>query len=293
MIRRTFGNTKLEVSALGFGAGHIGSPAMSEDAAGTILNRALDLGVNLIDTARGYDLSEERVGRHLSWRRQEVIISTKGGYGVPGVADWTAECITQGIQQALERLQTDYIDIFHLHSCPLDTLKNSDVIPALEQALKRGQIRVAAYSGENEALAWAATSGKFGSFETSVNICDQRVLETVIPNAAKAGLGVIAKRPIANAPWRYATRPVGDYCETYWERLQTMKLEPEGLPWDEFALRFSAFAPGVSSAIVGTSSLENLARNVEIVGKGALDSEVVARVRAAFKTHDHNWIGQI
>jgi aryl-alcohol dehydrogenase-like predicted oxidoreductase len=293
MIRRAFGNTNLEVSALGFGAGHIGSPDMTEDAAGTILNRALDLGVNLIDTARGYGLSEERVGRHLSWRRQEVVISTKGGYGVPGVTDWTAECITQGIQQALERLQTDYIDIFHLHSCPLETLENSDVIPALEQALKLGSIRVAAYSGENEALAWAATSGKFGSFETSVNICDQRVLETVIPNAAKAGLGVIAKRPIANAPWRYATRPVGDYCETYWERLQTMKLEPEGLSWDEFALRFSAFAPGVSSAIVGTSNLENLARNVEIVGKGALNPEAVARVHAAFKTHDQNWIGQV
>ena len=293
MIRRSFGKTKLEVSALGFGAGHIGSPDMTEDAAGTILNRAVDLGVNLIDTARGYGLSEERVGRHLSWRRNEVVISTKGGYGVPGVPDWTGECITQGINQALERLQTDYIDIFHLHSCPTDTLENSDVIPALERALKLGKIRVAAYSGDNEALEWAALSGKFGSLETSVNICDQRVLEKVIPNAAQAGLGIIAKRPIANAPWRYSERPVGNYCETYWERLQTMKLEPEGLDWDEFALRFSAFAPGVSSAIVGTSSLTNLARNVEIVEKGALSSDSEARVRAAFKMHDQGWVGQV
>lgn len=293
MIRRSFGKTKLEVSALGFGAGHIGSPDMTEDAAGTILNRAVDLGVNLIDTARGYGLSEERVGRHLSWRRNEVVISTKGGYGVPGVPDWTGECITQGINQALERLQTNYIDIFHLHSCPTDTLENSDVIPALERALKLAKIRVAAYSGDNEALEWAALSGKFGSLETSVNICDQRVLEKVIPNAAQAGLGIIAKRPIANAPWRYSERPVGNYCETYWERLQIMKLEPEGLDWDEFALRFSAFAPGVSSAIVGTSSLTNLARNVEIVEKGALSSDAVARVRAAFKMHDQDWVGQV
>ena len=293
MIRRSFGKTNLEVSALGFGAGHIGSPDMTEDAAGTILNRAVDLGVNLIDTARGYGLSEERVGRHLSWRRNEVVISTKGGYGVPGVPDWTGECITQGINQALERLQTDYIDIFHLHSCPTDTLENSDVIPALERALKLAKIRVAAYSGDNEALEWAALSGKFGSLETSVNICDQRVLEKVMPNAAQAGLGIIAKRPIANAPWRYSERPVGNYCETYWERLQIMKLEPEGLDWDEFALRFSAFAPGVSSAIVGTSSLTNLARNVEIVEKGALSSDAVARVRAAFKMHDQDWVGQV
>ena len=293
MIRRSFGKTNLEVSALGFGAGHIGSPDMTEDAAGTILNRAVDLGVNLIDTARGYGLSEERVGRHLSWRRNEVVISTKGGYGVPGVPDWTGECITQGINQALERLQTDYIDIFHLHSCPTDTLENSDVIPALERALKLAKIRVAAYSGDNEALEWAALSGKFGSLETSVNICDQRVLEKVIPNAAQVGLGIIAKRPIANAPWRYSERPVGNYCETYWERLQIMKLEPEGLDWNEFALRFSAFAPGVSSAIVGTSSLTNLARNVEIVEKGALSSDAVARVRAAFKMHDQDWVGQV
>ena len=293
MIRRSFGKTKLKVSALGFGAGHIGSPDMTEDAAGTILNRAVDLGVNLIDTARGYGLSEERVGRHLSWRRNEVVISTKGGYGVPGVPDWTGECITQGINQALERLQTDYIDIFHLHSCLADTLENSDVIPALERALKLGKIRVAAYSGDNEALEWAALSGKFGSLETSVNICDQRVLERVIPNAVQTGLGIIAKRPIANAPWRYSERPVGNYCETYWERLQTMKLEPEGLDWNEFALRFSAFAPGVSSAIVGTSSLTNLARNVEIVEKGTLSSDAEARVRAAFKMHDQGWVGQV
>jgi aryl-alcohol dehydrogenase-like predicted oxidoreductase len=293
VIQRAFGTTDLKVSALGFGAGHIGSPEMSEEAAGTLLNRALDLGVNLIDTARGYGLSEDRVGRHLSWRRGEVVISTKGGYGVPGVPDWTPDCITKGIEQALERLQTDYIDIFHLHSCPQETLEHSGVIQALSRALKLGQIRVVAYSGENEALEWAAAAGTFGSLELSVNICDQRALETLVPNASQAGLGIIAKRPIANAPWRFKDRPVGNYGETYWERLQTMKLEPEGLDWDEFALRFSAFAPGVSSAIVGTSSPENLARNVEIVSRGALSGDVVARVRQAFRAHDRGWVGQV
>ena len=66
---REFGNTGLKVSALGFGAGHVGDPSMDESAVGALLNAALDAGVTLVDTARGYGLSEERIGRHLAHRR--------------------------------------------------------------------------------------------------------------------------------------------------------------------------------------------------------------------------------
>jgi aryl-alcohol dehydrogenase-like predicted oxidoreductase len=289
MIQRAFGKTELSVSALGFGAGHIGSPEMSEDQAGWLLNQALDLGITLFDTAKGYGLSEARIGRHLSWRRQEIIISSKGGYGVNGVADWTADCIRIGIDQALERLQTDYIDIFHLHSCPLETLQNSDVILALLKAKAQGKIRVAAYSGDNQALLWAVQSGQFGSIECSLNICDQAALKTIVPMAQAQGLGIIAKRPIANAPWRYSNRPVGQYALTYWDRLQTMQLNPDRLSWDEYALRFTAFANGISSAIVGTSQLENLKRNANIMTQGALPSELNSSIQTAFAKHGTAW----
>src|SRR6185295_18171863 len=85
--QREFGTTGLVVSALGFGAGQIGDESMGEVQAGALLNAALDLGITLVDTARGYGLSEERIGTHLAHRRQEFVLSTKVGYSVPGYDD--------------------------------------------------------------------------------------------------------------------------------------------------------------------------------------------------------------
>ncbi len=104
---------------------------------------------------------------------------------------------------------------------------------------------------------------------------------------------MIAKRSVANAPWRYTERPVGEYCEEYWARLQAMALDNHDMPWSELALRFSAFAPGVSSAIVGTTRIEHLTHNLEQALKGPLPEDIVAEIHAAFKRCDHDWIGQL
>ena len=293
MHTHPYGNSGLEVSALGFGSGHIGSPQMSEDEAGTLLNRALDRGITLIDTARGYGLSEERIGRHLSWRRGEFVLSSKGGYGVEGVPDWSAECILRGVEQALERLQTDHMDIFHLHSCPKETLERAELWDALEQVRKRGQVRTVAYSGENADLAYALERTPVGGVQTSVNLFDQRSLQDNLPLALQKGIGVIAKRPVANAPWRFLERPTGDYAEVYWERMKAMKLEFGALDPLEYSLRFSAFAPGVSSAILGTGSLEHLEKAVQAVEKGPLPPEEVAQIRARFEALGADWDGQV
>ncbi|MPY65441.1 aldo/keto reductase [Deinococcus sp. SDU3-2] len=293
MKQREFGKTGLRVSVLGLGAGQVGAESLDDREAGRLLNRALDLGVTLIDTARGYGLSEERVGRHLAGRRDEFVLSTKGGYGVEGVEDWTPGAIRHGIERALRTMRTDRIDLFHLHSCPLGTLRREDLLAELDRAREAGLIRVAAYSGENEALAWVAESGRFGSVETSVNVADQWSLHHVLPEAAARGLGVIAKRPIANAAWQFTERPVGQYAEVYWERLRALRLDPGGLEWDEFALRFSAFAPGVSSAIVGTARVENLERNAAIVERGPLPADLLAQIGAAWTEHGGEWGGEV
>jgi len=293
MHTHLYGNSGLEVSALGFGAGHIGSPQMSEDEAGTLLNRALDRGITLIDTARGYGLSEERIGRHLSWRRGDFVLSSKGGYGVEGVPDWSAECILRGVEQALERLQTDHLDIFHLHSCPQETLERAELWDALEEVKNRGQVRTVAYSGENADLAYALENTPVGGVQTSVNLFDQRSLSDNLPLAQQKGIGVIAKRPVANAPWRFLERPVGDYAEVYWERMLAMQLEFGGVDPLEYSLRFSAFAPGVSSAILGTGSLEHLEKAVQAVEKGPLALEEVALIRARFEALGADWEGQV
>jgi aryl-alcohol dehydrogenase-like predicted oxidoreductase len=180
-----------------------------------------------------------------------------------------------------------------LHSCPLDTLMHTGVIDALGAARQAGKLRVVAYSGENDALAWAVASGRFASFETSVNPFDQASLAHSIPSASSHGNGVIAKRAVGNAPWRFADCPKGDYCETYWHRMHALAYDRAGMHWDEFALRYSAFAPGVSSAIIGTSSLENLRRNAAIVARGALPDHVVDSVRERYQQIGQSWPGEI
>jgi aryl-alcohol dehydrogenase-like predicted oxidoreductase len=289
---RDFGTTGLKVSALGFGAGHLGDDHLSDAEAKRLLTTAIDLGITLIDTARGYGRSEERIGKLVQSRRKDLLLSTKVGYGIPSETDWTYEAVVAGVHEALKILRTDFIDIVHLHSCPQETLRQGRVIDALQKMVEEGKIRVAAYSGENEDLTFAVSSSRFRSLQCSVNICDQRVLDGILPMAKQAGMGVIAKRPIANAPWQYADCPVGQYAEEYWHRWKTMNLD-FGMDWNELALRFTAYTWGVDSCIVGTSSIEHLKRNVAVIERGILPQDVITQLRGSFHRHDNNWIGQI
>ncbi|MFN3871529.1 MAG: aldo/keto reductase [Ignavibacterium sp.] len=289
MIYREFGNTGFKVSAIGFGAGEIGDYSISDSEVDKLLNAALDLGINLIDTARGYFASEERIGKFISHRRNEFILSTKVGYGIEGYSDWTYDIILAGIDEALRILKTDYIDIVHLHSCDINVLIKGEVIEALQKAKRVGKIRVAAYSGENDALEYAINSDKFDSIMTSVNICDQYSLNNLIPAAKQKNLGVIAKRPIANAPWRFNDRPFGNYAEEYWLRLKEMKL-PEQENWLDTFLRFSVFAEGIDSVIIGTTNISHLKTNIEIIEKGPLNPSLTKYIKKSF---NGNWMGLI
>lgn len=289
MIYRELGKTGLKVSAIGFGAGEIGDYSISDSEVDKLLNAALDLGINLIDTARGYYASEERIGRFLSHRRNEFILSTKVGYGIEGYDDWTYEIILAGIDEALRVMKTDYIDIVHLHSCDINVLKKGEVTEALLKAKQMGKIRVAAYSGENDALEYAISSDKFDSIMTSVNICDQYSLNNLIPMAKQKDLGVIAKRPIANAPWRFVERPVGNYAEEYWLRWKEMNL-PESENWLDTFLRFSIYADGIDSAIIGSTNVNHLQTDIQIIEKGPLNPALANYIKTSFNEY---WMGLI
>jgi aryl-alcohol dehydrogenase-like predicted oxidoreductase len=292
-LTRTYGTSGLAVSLLGFGAGHIGGPEVTEKECAALLYGLLDAGVTLIDTARGYGLSEERIGRHLAARRAAFTLSTKVGYGVEGQQDWTHACVAAGIDRALKTLRTDHLDIVHLHSCPVEVLAEGGVIDALEEAKADGKVGAMAYSGENEALAFALASGRFDGVQCSLNVCDQRSLDRTLPVVRERGLGLIAKRPLANNPWLWAERPVGAYCEEYWVRLRAMELEPGALSWQEWALRFAAFHEGVATCIVGTTRLAHLEANLTFLAKGPLPKAQIETIRAAFAAHGDAWDGQI
>ena len=291
---RPFGATGLRVPHLGLGAGPVGDGALSEDEAGRLLNGALDLGVSFVDTAPGYGLSEERIGRHLAHRRADFVLSTKLGYAVPGVPDWTGECITRGVDLALSRLRTGVLDVAHLHSCPLETLLRGDVGEALMAAVAAGKVRVAAYSGENEALDWAVSSGAFGSVQASVSVCDQRSLPGALALAAARGLGIVAKRPLANAPWNPgAAHPDDAAAAAYRHPWHAHHLEDHGLDPAELAIRLAGFAPGVSVAIVGTRRLEHLSEMQAHVAKGPLPAGDRTEIETRFAALGHVWPGMI
>jgi aryl-alcohol dehydrogenase-like predicted oxidoreductase len=285
--RRAFGDTGFDVSIVGLGAGQIGESDVTEAEAAEVLNGALDLGVTLIDTAASYGLSEERIGRHLGQRRDEFVLSTKGGPKINGQRDWSPGSVLESIERSLRLTRSERLDIFYLHSCPVEILRRGDLQDTLDQAVTDGKIGIAGYSGDNEPLAFALESGRFGAVETSVNIADQWNLRNLL--GRYPGPGVIAKRPIANAPWRFLERPTGHYAELYWERLQALDLDPGDLDWAELALRFTVYAPGVHTAIAGTAKLDHLRRNITAAGRGPLPAAALEDINRAWRRVGSDW----
>lgn len=292
MLQRPFGATGFQVSAIGLGTGSLGGEELADELAEELLNGALDLGVTLIDSARSYGLAEERIGKFVAHRRSEFVLTTKGGYGAEMVDDWTHAAIVRGIERALRTMRTDVIDVFFLHSCPKDAALRDDILEALDRAREAGKIKVAGYSGEGDALAASVRSSRFGAAQCSVNLFDQKNLDSVIPSADSRGLGVIAKRPLANAVWKIKDWPDDEHVD-YWQRMQAMQLAVPHSEWLDVAVRFSAFAPGVSSAIVGTSRLEHLKDAVAAVDQGDLGRDLRNQIVTAFAAKDRGWEGKV
>jgi aryl-alcohol dehydrogenase-like predicted oxidoreductase len=293
MERRSLGATGLSVSALGLGAGPLGDARFDEASIAQLLLSAVDAGINFFDTARGYGLSEERIGRALAPRRSDIVLCTKVGYGVEGHADWTGPCIRRGIDDALGRLRTDRLDVVLLHSCPANVALRDDIVGALEGAKRAGKARSIGYSGDNEDLSAAIASRRFDVVEMSLSFVDQSAIDRQLEGARSAGLGVIAKRPIGNAPWRFDARPDAHDVGEYWARFRALGLEPGPLSFDELALRFAAFLPGVSTSIVGTTKAENLRRNLTILEAGPLPEADQHALRDAYRRADRGWRGMI
>lgn len=294
MQRRPFGQSGLDVSVLGFGAMQAGDPRLPEAHVARLLNHALDLGITLIDTARSYGISEERIGRHLGRRRNEYLLSTKLGYGAEGIADWTYESVVAGVDAACNRLQTDVIDIVHLHSCTLELLEEGEVVRALEDCRDAGKLRFAAYSGDAAALRYAVACGAFGSVQASVNICDQEALHA-LREASDCGMGTIAKRPLAGQPWRAVESSPEQVHREYARRFELLRAEP-GFDADDMealTLRFAAYSPGVDCAIVGGTDPRHLEQNVAAIAAGPLAKSSYEAIRAAFRKVGAGWQGLV
>ena len=298
MEKRQLGKTDMRVSVLGFGGAEIGFEQAAAETVEKLLHGALDAGLNVIDTAECYLNSEELIGRAVAGRRDDFYLFTKCGHpeGM-GTDDWRPESLLRSIERSLKRLRTDRLDLVQLHSCSEEELRKGDVIAALEEARKRGWTRYVGYSGDAAAARYAVECGRFDTLQTSVSIADQEALDLTLPLARQRQMGVIAKRPIANAAWRYAKAPENTYHLPYWERLR--KLDYDFLRGDPktaagTALRFTLSVPGVHTAIVGTTKPGRWRENAELLAAGPLPAETFERIRARWRqVADESWVGQV
>jgi len=286
------------VSVLGFGGSEIGYQRASSRTVARLLGGALDAGLNVIDTAECYEKSEELIGKAVGGRRDDFYLFTKCGHaGSFGNADWRPASLLKSIERSLRRLATDRVDLIQLHSCSLEHLRKGDVIAALERARERGWARCIGYSGDGEAARFAIECGRFDTLQTSVSIADQEAFTLTLPLARKRGLGVIAKRPIANVAWRYGRKPAEPYYQDYWTRLRALDypfLRGAAGSAVSMALRFTLGAPGVHTAIVGTTKPERWRENAALLDAGPLPPDESERIRARWReVADRSWTGQV
>ncbi len=211
MKARPFGQTGVHITPLGFGAFKIGRNEkvkypqpydLPDDATvERLLNGVLDLGVNLIDTAPAYGLSEERIGRCLSPRRGEFVLSTKVGeqfINGESTYDFSGIAVRASVALSLRRLKTDVIDILFVHSNgdDLTIQQQTDLVPTLQKLKHAGYVRSLGFSGKTPAgaaaaLAWAdAVMVEYHLQDTSH--------AGVISSAAERGVGVVVKKGLSS-----------------------------------------------------------------------------------------------
>ena len=188
------GKTGLEVSRIGFGG--IPIQRLAEDEAIKVVQRCLDLGVTFLDTANGYSTSEERIGKAIAGRREQVVIATKTGARDRATAQ-------EHLELSLKRLDTDYIDLWQFHNVSTfeayeQVLAPNGAMEAAQEALRAGKIRHIGISSHSMDVALKAVpSGHFETIQFPFNFVTNEAATELIPLAQEHDVGFIAMKPMA------------------------------------------------------------------------------------------------
>jgi aryl-alcohol dehydrogenase-like predicted oxidoreductase len=295
MHYRDFGKTGLKVSEVGLGCGPLGSDPNADYL--PLLERALALGVSFYDTADFYGdfRSEEWLGKAFAKRRDQVIIATK--FGTVRTAegrgkDWSVAHMRRALEDSLRRLQTDYVDIYQLHSPPPSVLGDTDLLEALRELKQEGKIRFFGISLDGGQYCidavekWQpdAIQILFNMFNFEPAYCFRACKE--------AGVGLIIKAPLDSGMLGgdlMAGQPMkGDDPRERWSAEQTARRQKlmEGLEfltdgtgrtWSQAALQFVLCYKPVSTVIPGTTSVAHLEENAAAAG-GKLTHEELRRL---------------
>jgi aryl-alcohol dehydrogenase-like predicted oxidoreductase len=278
--KKTLGRTGLEVTQLGFGAMELRGTReeITEDQAEQVLNGVLDAGINFIDTAPDYGLSEERIGKYISQRRDEFYLATKCGCNitVDGARQeprhvWTAERLRRNIEQSLERMKTDRVDLLQMHNPTVEEVEKGGLVEVLQEIQKAGKTRFIGVSSTAPDLVAFARMGVFDTFQIPYSALERRH-EEMIGEAAELGAGILIRGGVAKGHLAGSDR---------WDKFDQAELEQlaEGMNRYEFVLRFTLTHPGCHTTIVGTADLDHLKANAATALAGPLSDETYGQAK--------------
>jgi aryl-alcohol dehydrogenase-like predicted oxidoreductase len=290
MERRTLGRTGLEVTQLGFGAMEVrgkriwnGRPVTDEQAE-RILNAVLDAGINFIDTAYDYGMSEEYIGRFISQRRNVYSVAwmcgctvVNAGYHDDTPHVWTRENLLHNIDTSLRRMKTDYIDVWQLHNPSVEQVEAGDLMRVMEEVKAAGKVRWIGISSTLPHITTYIGWGVFDTFQIPYSALE-RAHETVISAAAQSGAGTIIRGGVA----RGAPEEGGLGQRDRWARWEQAKLDELLAPGESrsaFLLRYTLTHPDMDTTIVGTLNPEHLAENLRVAATGPLPQDVYAEAK--------------
>jgi aryl-alcohol dehydrogenase-like predicted oxidoreductase len=284
MHYRTLGRTGMKVSPYALGAmmfGAIGNP--DHDDSIRIIHKALDAGINVVDTADAYSHgeSEEIVGKALKGRRDDVVLATKLWMPMgddPNQRGNSRRWITTEIEHSLRRLQTDHVDLYQIHRPDPET-DIEETLSALSDLIHGGKVRAIGSStmpaSDIVEAQWAAERRGLERFRTeqpAYSILSRGIEAEVLPVAQRYGMGTLVWSPLAQG---LLTGRVRQGQPTDLRRVARFKhlsderrigaveqliplAEKAGLPLTHLAMAFAIAHPGVTSAIIGPRTMEQL-----------------------------------
>ena len=302
MRYRDLGRTGIRVSSYGLGALMFATQVGNRDPEDSIriIHRALAAGINLVDTADAYGDSEEVVGRALKGRRDTVVLATKFGRPVgtdPNQQGASRRWIITAVEDSLRRLQTDHIDLYQLHR-PDPATDIGETLSALTDLLRSGKVRAIGASAMPASdiveAQWIAERGGLESFRTDqppYSILSRSIEREVLPVAQRYGMGILVWGPLGQGMLTGRVRRGQDSDVT---RAKIMKVfsddrridaveqlvplaQEAGLSMSHLAMAFAITHPGVSSALLGVRTMEqldDLLAGLDVV----LDDDVLDRI---------------
>ncbi len=269
----TLGRTGLQVTRLGFGAGH--RRAMTDEEMNAQLNAVLDAGINFIDTANDYGNSEEMIGRYLRHRRDEYILATKCGCHPDGHI-WTRENLFRGLHESLARMRVDYVDLMQLHNPTVADCEQGDLAQALQDMRAQGKVRWIGMSTTLPHLPTYLSWDVFDAYQIPYSALE-RDHESWLTKTAQAGAGNIIRGGVA-----LGKPGVGIGSVDRWQAFSNAGLDELRQPHESdtaFVLRYTLTHPHAHTIIVGTTNPAHLAENAQAIQAGPLSAEVYAEAK--------------